>query len=496
MELVLLATLVLLGAMLAAPSLVVAARPGGPAAGCLGLGRWAPLPSRSLARAGAPPRRARALPEPPSRAGPPGRGRSGRSPAELAVRQGFCCGAAKDGVEPRAGPNRDEAMHEPRVKPLNPCFGSGPTAKRPGWCTSVLEGALLGRSHRSAEAKARLVEVCERSRRLLGIPADYRIGIMPGSDTGAFEAAMWSLLGPRGVDCLAFESFGEGWLTDIEKQLKLADVRALRAPYGELPDLAAVDGDRDVVFCWNGTTSGVRVPDGSWIRDDRRGLVLCDATSAAFAMELPWAKLDVVTWSWQKVLGGEAQHGMLVLGPRAVERLASWSPPWPVPKLFRLTSKGKLAEAIFAGETINTPSLLAVEDALDGLRWAEAIGGLPALIERCRANLAVLERLVAAGKGFGFLARRPEIRSPTSVCLTIEHPAVLRLDEPGRQAVVKAMCALLAEAKVAYDIASYRDAPAGLRIWCGATVETADLEALVPWLVFALETVARRLPAA
>jgi phosphoserine aminotransferase len=385
------------------------------------------------------------------------------------------------------------AMQEPRVKPTNPCFGSGPTAKRPGWSLAALEGALLGRSHRAAEAKARLQEVAERSRRILGIPADYRIGILAGSDTGAFEAAMWSLLGARGVDALAFESFGEGWLVDVEKELELADVRALRAPYGELPELAAVDFDRDVVLCWNGTTSGVRVPDGSWIPADRRGLVLCDATSAAFAMELPWAKLDVVTWSWQKVLGGEAQHGMLVLGPRAVERLEGWRPPRPLPKLFRLTSKGRLAEGIFRGETINTPSMLAVEDALDGLRWAEAIGGLPGLIGRCRANLAVLERLVAEGRGFGFLAARPELRSPTSVCLTLTRPEVARLDEPGRQEVVKAMTRLLAEARVAHDIASYRDAPAGLRIWCGATVETADLEALAPWLLFALDTVAAKL---
>ncbi|BCX18749.1 MAG: phosphoserine aminotransferase [Geminicoccaceae bacterium] len=386
-------------------------------------------------------------------------------------------------------------MDEPRVKPANPCFGSGPTAKRPGWSTAVLERALVGRSHRSREAKARLVEVCERSRRLLGIPADYRIAIMPGSDTGAFEAAMWSLLGPRGVDVLAFESFGEAWLVDVEKQLKLPDVRALKAPYGELPELGRIDFDRDVVLCWNGTTSGVRVPNGDWIPDDRRGLVLCDATSAAFAMELPWSKLDVVTWSWQKVLGGEAQHGMLVLSPRAVARLEAWSPPWPLPKLFRLTSKGKLAAGIFAGETINTPSMLAVEDALDGLAWAEAIGGLPALVARCRRNLAVLERLVEARRGFGFLAQRPEIRSPTSVCLTLDDPAIAPLEEARKQTVVKEMTSLLAEAAVAYDIASYRDAPAGLRIWCGATVETADLEALVPWLVFALETVKRRLAA-
>lgn len=386
-------------------------------------------------------------------------------------------------------------MDQPSSKPNNPCFGSGPTAKRPGWSLAALEGALVGRSHRASAAKKRLVEVCERSRRLLGIPADYRIGILPGSDTGAFEAAMWSFLGPRGVDCLAFESFGEGWLVDIEQQLRLLDLRALRAPYGELPDLAAVDFDRDVVFCWNGTTSGVRVPDGSWIADDRRGLTLCDATSAAFAMELPWSKLDVTTWSWQKVLGGEAQHGMLVLSPRAVERLQRWTPPWPVPKIFRLASKGKLIEGIFAGETINTPSMLAVEDALDGLRWAESIGGLPALIGRCRRNLTVLEQLVERGAGFGFLARRPELRSPTSVCLTLEDPAVARLDETGKQGVVKAMTELLAEQRVAYDIASYRDAPAGLRIWCGATVETSDLEALAPWLVFALETVKRRMSA-
>ncbi len=384
-------------------------------------------------------------------------------------------------------------MREPSIRPANPCFGSGPTAKRPGWSTAVLDHALVGRSHRAPEAKARLVEVCERSRRILGIPVDYRIGILPGSDTGAFEAAMWSLLGPRGVDCLAFESFGQGWLQDIEKQLRIRDLRAFTAPYGELPDLSSIDGDRDLVFCWNGTTSGVRVPDGSWIPADRRGLVLCDATSAAFAMELPWDKLDAVTWSWQKVLGGEAQHGMLVLSPRAVERLESWTPPWPVPKVFRLVSKGKLAAGIFAGETINTPSLLAVEDALDGLRWAEAQGGLPALIARCRRNLAVLEELVARRVGFGFLARDPAIRSWTSVCLTLDDPTVAALDEPGRRAVVKVLTELLAEAGVAYDIASYRDAPPGLRIWCGATVETSDLEALVPWLEYALPIATQRI---
>jgi phosphoserine aminotransferase len=380
----------------------------------------------------------------------------------------------------------------PTIRPQNPSFGSGPTAKRPGWSQAALEAAMLGRSHRAAPAKARLVEVIERSRAILGIPADHRIGILPGSDTGAFECAMWSLLGARGVDVLLFESFGEGWLDDIEKQLQLGDVRAHKAPYGELPDLAAVDSRRDTVFCWNGTTSGVRVPDAAWIADERQGLTLCDATSAAFAMELPWPKLDVVTWSWQKVLGGEAQHGMLALSPRAVERLESWRPAWPLPKIFRLTKGGKLIEGIFKGETINTPSMLAVEDALDGLRWAESLGGLPALIARCERSLAVLEGWVERTPWVAFLARRKEIRSPTSVCLAIVDPAFAALSENGQQAFVKDLTGLLAERKVAHDVASYRDAPAGLRIWCGATVETADVEALLPWLDWAFaETKAR-----
>src|SRR3954447_13796645 len=384
-------------------------------------------------------------------------------------------------------------MQKPAVRPANPCFGSGPTSKRPGWSVAGLEGALVGRSHRSAEGKRRLVDVCERSRRVLGIPADYRIGIIPASDTGAFECAMWTLAGERGVDVLAYESFGEGWLTDAGKQLRLSDLRPLKAPYGELPDLAAVDPARDTVFCWNGTTSGVRVPDGAWIRDDREGLTLCDATSAAFAMELPWPKLDAVTWSWQKVLGGEAQHGMLVLSPRAVARLESYKPAWPLPKIFRLTKGGKLIEGIFQGETINTPSMLAVEDALDGLAWAERIGGLPALVERARRNLGVVETFVECGGWAGLLAARPEIRSPTSVCLTITDPAFTALDAKAQQAFVKDVTKLLAEEKVAYDIASYRDAPAGLRLWCGATVEASDLEALMPWLDWAFEATKARL---
>jgi phosphoserine aminotransferase len=380
----------------------------------------------------------------------------------------------------------------PSLRPRNPNFGSGPTAKRPGWSLAALDGAMLGRSHRAAGPKGRLVEVIERSRAILGVPADYRIGILPASDTGAFECAMWSLLGERGVDVVAYESFGEGWLTDIEKQLKLKDLRAIRAAYGELPDLDAVDPARDTVFCWNGTTSGVRVPNGDWISDDRQGLALCDATSAAFAMALPWAKLDVVTWSWQKVLGGEAQHGMLALSPRAVDRLESYKPAWPLPKLFRLTRAGKLIEGIFKGETINTPSMLAVEDALDGLRWAEGIGGLPALTLRCERSLAAMSSWVERSDWAAFLARRPEIRSPTSVCLAIVDKAFTALAEPGLQAFVKDMTKLLAEQRVAYDIQSYRDAPAGLRIWCGATVETADVEVLLPWLDWAFaETRAR-----
>jgi phosphoserine aminotransferase len=374
---------------------------------------------------------------------------------------------------------------QPIRAPSNPCFGSGPTAKHPGWTIARLDGALVGRSHRARAARERIVEVAERSRAILGIPADYRIGIMPGSDTGAFEAAMWSLLGARGIDALAFDSFGEGWVTDLEKQLRLPDLRVYRAPYGELPDLRRIDSGRDLVFCWNGTTSGVRVPNGEWIADGRSGLALCDATSAAFAMDLPWPKLDAVTWSWQKVLGGEAQHGMLVLSPRAVERLETYKPSWPLPKIFRLTKGGRLIEGIFAGETINTPSMLAVEDALDGLDWAAAVGGLTGLIARAQRNLAVVEDWVAASDWAGFLAKDPASRSCTSVCLSFIDPRVADLGHERQQAIVEAMARLLAEERVAYDIASYRDAPPGLRIWCGATVEAEDLAALMPWLDWA-----------
>ena len=362
-------------------------------------------------------------------------------------------------------------MTKPARRPQSPYFSSGPCAKRPGWRLASLENALVGRSHRAKEGKARLQEVLDRSRRILGIPDEWRIAIVPASDTGAVEMALWSLLGARGVDMLAWESFGEGWVTDVTKQLKLADTRVLRADYGKLPDLAEVDPKRDVVFTWNGTTSGVRVPNGDWIRDDREGLTICDATSAVFAMDLPWRKLDVVTWSWQKVLGGEAAHGMLVLSPRAVERLESYTPPWPLPKIFRLTSKGKLNEGVFKGETINTPSMLCVEDQIDALKWAESVGGLKGLIRRSEENLATIAAWVEKTPWVRFLAEDPAIRSCTSVCLSCEKS--------------NEIAALLAAEGVAYDIASYRDAPPGLRIWAGATVEKSDIEALLPWLEWA-----------
>jgi phosphoserine aminotransferase len=377
------------------------------------------------------------------------------------------------------------ATARPNVRPANPCFSSGPCAKRPGWRIEALDGACIGRSHRSRPGKAKLKAVIERSRALLRLPDDYRLGIVPASDTGAFEMAMWSLLGARPVDVLAWESFGKGWLTDIVKQLKLDRVRTLDAEYGRLPDLASVDPDHDAVFTWNGTTSGVAVPDGRWIAEDRAGLTLCDATSAVFAYDLPWPKLDVVTWSWQKVLGGEAQHGMLVLSPRAVERLESYSPPWPMPKLFRMTKAGKLIEGIFAGETINTPSMLAVEDALDGLAWAERAGGLDGLIGRAKDNAAAIETWVAATKWVDCLAEDPAVRSRTSVCLKITDPWFDALDAKARAAAAKRLAAMLEDEGVAYDIASYRDAPPGLRIWAGGTVETSDLEALFPWLDWA-----------
>jgi phosphoserine aminotransferase len=374
---------------------------------------------------------------------------------------------------------------KPSLRPQSPHFSSGPCAKRPGWSLAALQAACLGRSHRSTAGKAKLREVLDRSRALLGIPDDYRIAIVPASDTGAVELALWSLLGVRGVDLLAWESFGEGWVTDTAKQLKLSDARIFRAAYGDLPDLAAVDFGRDVVFTWNGTTSGVRVPDGNWIRSDRQGLTICDATSAAFAMDLPWPKLDVVTYSWQKVLGGEAAHGMLVLSPRAVARLESYTPAWPLPKLFRLTSKGKLNEAIFKGETINTPSMLCVEDAIDGLRWAESIGGLPALIRRAEENTASLAAWVERTPWIRFLAASPRIRSPTSVCLTFTDADFAALPREAQAELVKKFAFLLEKEGVAYDIAGHRDAPPGLRIWAGATVERSDIEALLPWLDWA-----------
>ena len=375
---------------------------------------------------------------------------------------------------------------KPGIRPANPRFSSGPCAKRPGWSLAALEGALLGRSHRAATPKAKLAEVITLSKSILGMPADWRLGIVPASDTGAVEMALWSMLGARGVDVLVWESFSKDWATDVLKQLKLADARVLDAPYGKLPDLGAVDPARDTVFVWNGTTSGVRLTNADFISADREGLAICDATSAAFAMDLPWAKLDVVTWSWQKVLGGEAAHGMLALSPRAVARLESYSPPWPMPKIFRLSSGGKLSEGIFKGETINTPSMLCVEDALDGLRWAESIGGLKGLIARSEANLAAVADWVAAGSGYGFLAQDAATRSCTSICLTITAPWFAALSAEAQGAAAKKIASLLEKEGVALDAGAYRDAPPGLRIWGGATVETSDIKALLPWLDWAL----------
>ncbi|MDP6688635.1 MAG: phosphoserine transaminase [Alphaproteobacteria bacterium] len=374
---------------------------------------------------------------------------------------------------------------QPNRKPAMPNFSSGPCAKRPGWTPAALANASLGRSHRSAEGKARLLKAIEETREVLGVPDDYRIAIVPASDTGAVEMALWSLLGARGVDVMAWESFGAGWATDINKQLKLDDARLLEADYGLLPDLDQVDFKRDVVFCWNGTTSGVRLPHGDWIPNDRAGLTICDATSAAFAMELPWDKLDVVTFSWQKVLGGEAAHGMLILGPRAVQRLESHTPPWPLPKIFRLTKGGKLAEGPFRGETINTPSMLCVEDYLDTLAWAKSLGGLPALIARVNGNAGVLADWVARTPWIDYVAKDEANRSTTSVCLSIVDDWFTGLSDSDGNKVAKQLVALLEEEGAALDIGGHRDAPTGLRIWCGATVEQADLEDLMPWLDWA-----------
>ena len=374
---------------------------------------------------------------------------------------------------------------KPTTRPVVPYFSSGPCAKRPGWSPDALKDAALARSHRAKLGKAKLAEVIDRTRAILGVPADWRIGIVPASDTGAFEMAMWTLLGARGVDALAWESFGAGWVTDILKQLKLDDVRVIEADYGKLPDLGQVDFARDVVFTWNGTTSGVRVPNGDWIPADREGLTLCDATSAAFAMDLPWDKLDAVTYSWQKVLGGEAQHGMLILSPRAVERLESYKPAWPLPKLFRMTKNGKLNEGIFKGETINTPSMLCVEDQIDALRWAESIGGLKGLIARSQANLKAVEAWVEKSDWAAFLPETAETRSSTSICLVIKDAWFTALPAEAQAAAAKKLAALVEAEGAGYDIGAYRDAPAGLRIWGGATVETSDIEALLPWLDWA-----------
>ncbi len=374
----------------------------------------------------------------------------------------------------------------PAVRPQNPCFSSGPCAKRHGWSLAALESALVGRSHRAGAGKKRLQEVITRSRQILGIPDDYKLGIVPASDTGAVEMALWSLLGPRGVDVFAWESFGQGWVTDIIRQLKLSDTRVMSADYGQLPDLHQYQPDRDCVFTWNGTTSGVCVPHADWIPADRQGLTICDATSAAFAMPLDWPRLDVVTWSWQKVLGGEAAHGMLALSPRAVARLESYKPQWPLPKLFRLTSGGKLIAGIFEADTINTPSMLAVEDALDGLRWAESVGGLSGLIARSRRNLAAIERWLAGFPHFQFLAAAQRTRSNTSVCLKFAAD-FQSWEREAQAALAKKIVTRLEQEKAGFDLGAYRDAPPGLRIWAGATVETSDLEALFPWIEWALE---------
>jgi len=376
---------------------------------------------------------------------------------------------------------------KPNRRPDRPHFSSGPCAKRPGWSGDGLRDAVLGRSHRAKIGKQKLADVIDRSRKLLGIPSDYRLGIVPGSDTGAFEMALWSMLGARGVDVLAWESFGAGWVTDVTKQLRLDNARSFVVDYGQLPDLSQVNFENDVVFTWNGTTSGVRVPDGAWIPDAREGLAICDATSAVFAMDLPWEKLDVATWSWQKVLGGEAAHGMLALSPRAVERLETYVPAWPLPKVFRMTKNGKLIEGIFSGATINTPSLLCVEDVLDALEWVDEIGGRKVTQERSEANLASIARWVDRTAWVDFLAASEAIRSCTSICLQIVDPWFQALSEEDRAAAAKSLVARLDEEGVAYDIGAYRDAPPGLRIWGGATVENADVEALLPWLDWAYE---------
>jgi phosphoserine aminotransferase len=374
---------------------------------------------------------------------------------------------------------------KPSQTPKNPCFSSGPCAKRPGWSFDALKDAALGRSHRAKIGKSKLAEVIERSKKMLGIPDAYVLGIVPASDTGAVEMALWSLLGERGVDVLAWESFSGGWASDCKSQLRLKNLRIFKADYGKLPDLHQVNWSSDVVFAWNGTTSGVRVPNGDWIAADRAGLSICDATSAVFAMDIPWDKLDVVTWSWQKVLGGEGAHGMIALSPRAVQRLETFTPDRPLPKIFQMTKSGKLIGGIFQGETINTPSMLCVEDALDSLKWAESIGGLPALLARSRANLKAIEDWVAQSSWADFLAEEKSTRSSTSICLKIKDPAFTALSAGEQSMHAKSIVSMLEKERAAYDIGAYRDAPVGLRVWGGATVETSDIQALLPWLDWA-----------
>jgi len=385
---------------------------------------------------------------------------------------------------------------KPGVRPANPHFSSGPCAKRPGWSLQALTDAVLGRSHRSKAGRAKLKRAIDLTREVLEVPADYRIGIVPASDTGAVELALWSMLGARPVTMLAWESFGEGWVTDAEKQLKLKDVTVLKAPYGELPDLGKIDFSNDVVFTWNGTTSGVRVPNGDWIAAKREGLTICDATSAAFAQRLDWPKLDVVTFSWQKALGGEGAHGMLILSPRAVARLESYKPAWPLPKIFRITKGGKINEDLFSGATLNTPSMLCVEDYLDTLQWAKSAGGLKALNARADANAKHLTDWVARTPWVENLAKQPASRSNTSVCLRLADPAVARLPAESQLAFVKSMEAMLEKEGVAYDVANHRDAPPSLRIWCGCTVESRDVEALTGWLDWAFAETKAALPKA
>jgi len=383
-------------------------------------------------------------------------------------------------------------VKKPNVKPANPNFSSGPCSKRPGFSLDALKDAPLGRSHRATIGKEKLEDTIVRTKSVLGIPEDYRVAIVPASDTGAVEMALWSLLGPRGVDIFQWESFGKGWVDDIKNQLKLDDVREFKAPYGQIPDFNQADFSRDIIFTWNGTTSGVRVPNGDWIAQDREGLTICDATSAVFAMDIAWGKIDVLTYSWQKVMGGEGAHGMLVLSPRAVERLESYTPPWPMPKIFRLTKNGKLIEGIFKGATINTPSMLCVEDALDGLKWAEEVGGLSGLITRSQANLKVIEDWVSQNNTFDFLAEDQATRSNTSVCLSITADWFQKLSAENKAKAAKRLVTILDTENAAYDIGSYRDAPAGLRIWCGATIEASDLQLLTPWLDWGLDQISSK----